>query len=92
MRSTAVIFSYIYKRDVHERVRKTVAKEQRHPFGAAKCMFLVRNFNREGVYGTHTLFLFFWENGGFGVSVMEDFRSVQPRNVKYSSFFLQYLN
>ena len=36
-------------RDAHERVRKVVAKRQRHPLGAAKFEFLLVNLSRESV-------------------------------------------
>ncbi|HAU84115.1 MAG TPA: hypothetical protein DCW90_00860, partial [Lachnospiraceae bacterium] len=40
----------------HERVRKSVAKKQRHPLGAAKCKFLLENLSREGVRNSHFVF------------------------------------
>ena len=42
--------------DAHERVRKLVAKEQRHPFGVAKCEFLLENLIRESVRNSHFVF------------------------------------
>ena len=45
--------------DAHERVRKLVAKEQRHLFVVAKCESLLENLNHEGVRNSHFVLKFY---------------------------------
>ena len=54
------------RQNAHERVRKLVAKKQRHPFGAAKCEFLLENLSREGVRNSHFVTIYFVSGHTYG--------------------------